>query len=273
MSDLNPNFEGKPLKLPEPKVSRRSFVWAAGYMAAVYGGVKWLSSRHQIDGTPWPLRRGLEFNEGFWGDAVNPDRPARTYTPDQVTETRLNETIGMVDDYDVDSWTLQVEGVFGKTDPVSLTIADIKSLPSFEMITEFCCIEGWSMIQRWKGVRLRDFMAKYPPNTISGSNPDVHGKPDDLVPYVGMSTPPTDDAPDGGYYVGLDMPSARHVQTMLCYEMNGKPLELEHGAPLRLVIPVKYGIKNIKRIGKIVYTDKKPRDYWAEQGYDWFAGL
>jgi DMSO/TMAO reductase YedYZ molybdopterin-dependent catalytic subunit len=55
--------------------------------------------------------------------------------------------------------------------------------------------------------------------------------------------------------------------------MNGKPLESLHGAPLRLVIPVKYGIKNIKRIGSIEYTDTRPADYWAERGYDWYAGL
>jgi DMSO/TMAO reductase YedYZ molybdopterin-dependent catalytic subunit len=79
--------------------------------------------------------------------------------------------------------------------------------------------------------------------------------------------------PDEGYYVGLDMASALHPQTLLCYEMNGKPLALEHGAPLRLAIPVKYGIKNLKRIGTITYTDQKPADYWAERGYDWYAGL
>jgi DMSO/TMAO reductase YedYZ molybdopterin-dependent catalytic subunit len=54
--------------------------------------------------------------------------------------------------------------------------------------------------------------------------------------------------------------------------MNGKPLTAEHGAPLRLAIPVKYGIKNIKNIGKIKFTDERPRDYWAERGYDWYAG-
>lgn len=80
------------------------------------------------------------------------------------------------------------------------------------------------------------------------------------------------ETPDGGYYVGLDMESALHPQTLLCYEMNGQPLSLEHGAPLRLVIPVKYGIKNIKRIGTIRYTDTRPADYWAERGYDWYAG-
>jgi DMSO/TMAO reductase YedYZ molybdopterin-dependent catalytic subunit len=73
--------------------------------------------------------------------------------------------------------------------------------------------------------------------------------------------------------VGLDMPSALQPQTLLCYEMNGAPLAIENGAPLRLRIPAKYGIKNIKRIGTITYTDQRPADYWAEQGYDWYAGL
>jgi hypothetical protein len=74
------------------------------------------------------------------------------------------------------------------------------------------------------------------------------------------------------YYVGLDIASALHPQTLLCYEMNGQPLTPQHGAPLRLVIPVKFGIKNLKRIGTIRFTDVRPADYWAERGYDWYAG-
>jgi DMSO/TMAO reductase YedYZ molybdopterin-dependent catalytic subunit len=73
--------------------------------------------------------------------------------------------------------------------------------------------------------------------------------------------------------VGLDNASALHPQTLLCYEMQGAPLTSEHGAPLRLVTPVKYGIKNIKRIGAIKFQDTRPADFWAEQGYDWYAGL
>jgi DMSO/TMAO reductase YedYZ molybdopterin-dependent catalytic subunit len=76
----------------------------------------------------------------------------------------------------------------------------------------------------------------------------------------------------GQYYVGLDIESALHPQTLLCYEMNGLPLTLAHGAPLRLFTPVKYGIKSIKRIGTIRFTNQRPRDYWAERGYDWYAG-
>ncbi|HZO89952.1 MAG TPA: molybdopterin-dependent oxidoreductase [Chthonomonadaceae bacterium] len=138
-----------------------------------------------------------------------------------------------------------------------LTLADIQRLPRVEMVTELKCIEGWSTIVRWAGARFADFVAHYPlARTDSG----------ELPAYVALETP------DGGYYVGLDMESALHPQTLLCYEMNGKPLPLEHGGPLRLVIPVKYGIKNLKRIGTIRFTDSRPRDYWAEQGYDWYAG-
>jgi DMSO/TMAO reductase YedYZ molybdopterin-dependent catalytic subunit len=79
--------------------------------------------------------------------------------------------------------------------------------------------------------------------------------------------------PGKDYYVGVDMPSALHPQSLLAYEMNGKPLEDRHGAPLRLVMPVKYGIKNIKRIGRIAYVNERPADYWAEQGYDYYSGL
>jgi DMSO/TMAO reductase YedYZ molybdopterin-dependent catalytic subunit len=69
------------------------------------------------------------------------------------------------------------------------------------------------------------------------------------------------------------MPSALHPQTLLAYQMNGEDLADEHGAPLRLVIPVKYGIKNIKRIGKIEYRETQPADYWQQRGYDFYAGL
>ena len=102
--------------------------------------------------------------------------------------------------------------------------------------------------------------------TRSGRGLDLERGISDLFRYVMLSTP------DGAYYVGLDIESALHPQTLLCYEMNGQPLTRGHGAPLRLAIPVKYGIKNIKRIGTIRFTDERPADYWAERGYDWYAG-
>jgi DMSO/TMAO reductase YedYZ molybdopterin-dependent catalytic subunit len=121
------------------------------------------------------------------------------------------------------------------------------------MTTEFKCIEGWSVIVNWAGVRVSDLVKKY-------------GDQSRLPRYVSMSTP------DSGYFVGWDIESIMHPQTLLAYEMNGKPLASEHGAPLRLASPLKYGIKQIKRIGRIEFTNERPRDYWAEQGYDWYAG-
>ena len=85
--------------------------------------------------------------------------------------------------------------------------------------------------------------------------------------YVGFVTP------DKRYYVGIDMPSIMHPQTLLCYEMNGKPLPMNQGYPLRLIIPVKYGIKHLKRIGTISFSNQRPPDYWYEQGYDYYSGL
>lgn len=139
-----------------------------------------------------------------------------------------------------------------------LTMADLQKLPRHELVTEFKCVEGWSQIAHWGGVRMADFIKAYPPAR----------KPDGSLPrYVYMETP------SGDYYVGYDLAVCRHPQTLLVTEMAGQPLTQLHGAPLRLHAPTKYGYKQIKRIGLIAYTDIKPDDYWTKLGYDWYAGL
>jgi len=138
-----------------------------------------------------------------------------------------------------------------------LTMEDILKLPRHEFVTQFKCIEGWSQIVHWAGVRMADFMEAYPPALIDGKDPQ----------YVYMETP------DGDYYTGYDLHVCRHPQTLLVTEMMGAPLTQFHGAPLRLHMPTKYGYKQIKRIGLISYTNAKPDDYWTKLGYDWYAGL
>lgn len=138
-----------------------------------------------------------------------------------------------------------------------LTLADLQKLPRVEFVTEFKCVEGWSQITQWGGYRLRDFIEAYPPERVNGREPR----------YVYMETP------DGNYYGGYDLSAARHPQSLLVTEMSGQPLTQHHGAPLRLYMPIKYGYKNLKRIGLIAYTDTKPDDYWTRLGYDWYAGL
>jgi len=138
-----------------------------------------------------------------------------------------------------------------------LTMEDILKLPRQELVTQFKCIEGWSQIVHWAGVRMADFIELNPPELIEGKDPK----------YIYMETP------DGDYYTGYDFNSMRHPQALLVTEMMGAPLTQFHGAPLRLHLPTKYGYKQIKRIGLVAYTNDKPDDYWTKLGYDWYAGL
>ena len=147
-----------------------------------------------------------------------------------------------------------------------LPIEEVHRLPRVEMVTEFKCVEGWSEVVHWGGVRLRDFLAAFPPATRSGRPFDASTRPDDIPEYIGFETP------DGEYFVGIEREVALHPQTLLAYEINGMPLSAEHGAPLRLVTPLKYGIKQIKQIGRITYSDTRPHDYWHERGYDYYVG-
>jgi hypothetical protein len=259
--------------------SRRSFVIGGLSALAGLAGWGWLRTRRMDNGVPWPLRRALEVNEQLARDYFKPARLAPTFPRAMAKEPRVNGTMGLSDmDDEPETWRLRVEGLAEGSAPapavgdggpdgaILLTMEAIQRLPRAEMVTELKCIEGWSEVVQWAGVRFADFAAAYPPARRSGEPADVRHRSDDMPEYVSLVTP------DGEYYVGLDMASALHPQTLLCYEMNGAPLTPEHGAPLRLVLPVKYGIKNLKRIGTIRFTSTRPADYWAERGYDWYAG-
>lgn len=242
--------------------SRRGFL--VGGAAALIGVFGWRWMSDETKGSLY--RKAFEFNEKVSQAFFRPSQRAAEFPPERVTPIRTNGFEGLEQEIDVAAWTLTVAGLAGRAEDLVLTMADIKKLPRTEMITEFKCIEGWSTIVHWAGVRFSDFAAVYKPKTLSGSQPDVAGKPEDLLPYVAMSTP------DEKYYVGWDMPSVMHPQTLLAYEMNGEPLRPENGAPLRIASPTKYGIKQIKRLGRIEFTSERPKDFWAEYGYDWYSG-
>ncbi len=195
----------------------------------------------------------LRGNERVAGAYFSDRHLAPTFDASAVAErkTRVNGDVGLGDGFDPQKWILHVAGSHGAG---QVTLAQIRELPRVEQITQLNCIEGWTVVVQWAGARLSDFAAKFAPESRNAK-------------YFSMETP------DQGYFVGLDAASALHPQTLLCYEMNGAELTMAHGAPLRLVIPVKYGVKHIKRIGKITYANDRPDDYWAKDGYDWYAGL
>jgi DMSO/TMAO reductase YedYZ molybdopterin-dependent catalytic subunit len=247
-----------PKNSPEREISRRTrrsfIVLGAGAAAGVAG---WVGINHgeEADGIPPLFRSVLGFNEKVVRSTLYGNTHlVKTYPASAIGTIKANGDAGLDPDENLADWCLDVTPIGASQPAAKLRMADVQALPRYEETIDFKCVEGWSTVTRFAGARLSDFTAKFAPGS-------------EQADCVGMKTP------DEEYYVGLDMPSALHPQTLIAWEMNGQPLTREHGAPLRLVIPVKYGIKNIKRIGSIEYTNTRPADYWGERGYDWYAGL
>ena len=255
--------------VPESAIRRRmlkSFGWFTVAAVVPLGVYNWITNSPNLMGVKKPLRRVLNANEEISRQYFSNTHLVKTFPVTEAARTpRVNGFDGMHNPLPAD-WKLQIDRPNNSAEPLLLTMDDIKSLPKQELIYDFKCVEGWSQIQHWGGVRLSDFMTKYKLGTHSGNAPSPDN-PGDLFKHVGMETP------DKGYYVGVDMESAMHPQTLLAYELNGQPISNSHGAPLRLIIPVKYGVKNLKRIGRIFFSDERPRDFWTERGYDYYVGL
>ena len=216
---------------------------------------KWINSSPKLNNALAPVRKTLEFNEKLTGKLLSNSHLAPTFSVSQAQKkVRVNGGVGLLDSIEK-NYKVKIESGDLKFE---VTLDELKALPKHEIVFEFKCIEGWSQIQHWGGVRFVDVMNHY-----KIGQKDV----ENLYEYVGMETP------DDKYYVGVDMPSMVHPQTILAYEMNGKSLLKKHGSPLRLIIPVKYGYKSLKKIGVIKFSDTRPKDYWALFGYDYFAGL
>ena len=199
------------------------------------------------------LRSVQKFNDWVQAKVFDPSKLAPEYSDAEVTPEegfRVNSKDADDPDITTEGWTLKVEGLVKH--PGEYRLETITSLPKRVMNTRHCCVEGWSMIPKWGGTPLRNFLE------LAGM--------DRRAKYVAVES--ADD-----YSTSYDMPSALHAQTLLCYEAYGKPLSVSHGAPLRIVIPTKLGYKSAKWITKILVTDEKPGGYWEDQGYDWFAGV
>jgi DMSO/TMAO reductase YedYZ molybdopterin-dependent catalytic subunit len=245
------------IPISEKKLRNKTIISFAVFIILIIAAIflwKKLHQQTQVAQAPATLRKVLNTNEKIFSNFLNDKHLAKTYPVSAaVKNVRVNGNLGLGNDFDPSLWKLQV--VRNPGDTLFLTMDDIRALPKTEIVFNFKCIEGWSQITHWGGVKFSVFVAKY--------NLNAQTKMD----YVGMETP------DKKYYVGLDMPSMMHPQTILCYEMNGKPLPMNQGYPLRLMTTVKYGIKDIKRIQTIFFSNDRPRDYWYERGYDYYSGL
>ena len=152
---------------------------------------------------------------------------------------------------DFDKWTLTVTG--SSKNLGTTRWPKFRLCPRLTQNTRHVCVEGWDVIGNFGGVRLSDFLK------MIGADPTAR--------FVTVEC--ADD-----YYESLDMATAMHPQSLLCYEMYGQPLTREHGAPLRLSIPTKIGYKQAKYVTDLKVTHVLEKvGYWEDQGYSEFYGL
>jgi DMSO/TMAO reductase YedYZ molybdopterin-dependent catalytic subunit len=200
------------------------------------------------------LKTGLAFSDWVSAKMFRTGHLATTFPDGQLTPFTKFPINGYdVDDpgVDLDKWKLTVDGAVQK--PGDYTLAQIQTLPKYRQNTRHVCVEGWDVIGRFGGARLSDYL------TMIGA--DLNAK------FVTVEC--ADD-----YYESLDMETALHPQTLLCYEMYDQPLSRAHGAPLRLQIPTKVGYKQAKYLTSLKVENVLERvGYWEDQGYSEFYGL
>jgi DMSO/TMAO reductase YedYZ molybdopterin-dependent catalytic subunit len=163
-------------------------------------------------------------------------------------------------------WKLVVDGLVER--PLSLSLADLRALPSRTQITRHDCVEGWSSIAKWKGARLGPLLDR------AGLKPNARY----IVFHCADELEQTLDG-TGQYYESIDLIDAYHPQTILAYEMNDRALPVPHGAPIRLRVERQLGYKQAKYVMRLEVVDDFSKisrgkgGFWEDRGYEWYAGI
>ena len=235
--------------MPADVPDRRAFLKGAAAAGAglLAAGCGW---------TGGPFRsvlRAWEAPNRVLQDALfRPGQLARTYPAGSETERMPQYFISpTVPRADVATWRLRVGGAVAQ--PLELSLDEMMRLPRTSIRVRHYCIEGWTAVASWSGVRVRDLAR------LAGS--------DRAAGYVEFRSF------DSGYWSSWDRDSAFHPQTLIAYGMNGALLSPGHGAPARLYGNVKYGYKSVKYLTEVNFLPRRTGGYWEDRGYDWFAGL
>jgi DMSO/TMAO reductase YedYZ molybdopterin-dependent catalytic subunit len=199
--------------------------------------VLWAMSRWNDRAQDWlfdPKRLAPEFPES----AITQPFPFNAfYAEDEVVEV------------DGGRFKLEISGLVQDKKP--WTLPRLYALPQVSQVTRHICVEGWSAIGKWSGVRFSDFLQRI--------GADLTAK------YVGFKCADK-------YYTSIDMQTALHPQTQLSFRYADELLPPKYGFPMKLRIPTKLGFKNPKHIAAIFVTNQNPGGYWEDQGYNWFSG-
>jgi DMSO/TMAO reductase YedYZ molybdopterin-dependent catalytic subunit len=234
-----------------PASSRRLFL--RGVVSV--GALSALTGCDVIDGdtSEHVLRVISNFNDWVQARLFNPRIMAPTYSESDVTRPfRFNAYYSEDEapDIDGDNYQLEIGGLVDNKK--SWTLAELNKLPQVSQITRLVCVEGWSAIGSWQGVRLSDFLK------LIGA--DTRAK------YVWFQC--ADE-----YSNTIDMPTALHPQTQLTLKFDHKTLPTAFGYPVRIRIPTKLGFKNPKYVTAMWVQNNDAGGYWENQGYNWFSGL
>ncbi|MDE2423517.1 MAG: molybdopterin-dependent oxidoreductase [Betaproteobacteria bacterium] len=191
------------------------------------------------------------FNDQIQSWIFDPSKMAPTYPESMITKPFPFNAYYSEDEIreSPTNFQLKVSGLV--ENKKSLTLTDLNEMPQISQITRHICVEGWSAIGKWGGIRFSDFLQRIGADTSAR--------------YVGFIC--HDD-----YYTSIDMETALHAQTLLTLKFSDEILPAKYGYPLKLRIPTKLGYKNPKYIQEIFVTNRNPGGYWEDQGYNWFGG-
>jgi DMSO/TMAO reductase YedYZ molybdopterin-dependent catalytic subunit len=193
------------------------------------------------------------FNDRVQAWLFDPNRLAQTYPESAINRPfRFNAYYPESDipEVDGDSYALELNGLIENKEPWSLE--RLRALPQETQITRLVCVEGWSEVGKWTGVRLSEFLHRV--------GADLSAK------YVWFRCAE-------GYHSSIDMATALHSQTQMTLQFDGKELEPKYGFPMRIRIPTKLGFKNPKHVMELAVINNYNPGYWEAQGYNWFSGL
>jgi DMSO/TMAO reductase YedYZ molybdopterin-dependent catalytic subunit len=230
--------------------SRRAFL----QRSLTLGSVAMLSGCSVVDdaNVEAALTSISRFNDRVQGWLFDPTQLAPTYPESMMTNPfPFNAYYGEneVREVNGDAWRLEVTGLVA--DKRKWALAELVAMPQQDQVTRHICVEGWSAIGKWGGVRFSDFLKRVGADTTAK--------------YVGFKC--ADD-----YFTSIDMATALHPQTTLALTYDGKTLPPKYGYPTKLRMPTKLGYKNPKHINAIFVTNTYPGGYWEDQGYNWFGG-
>jgi DMSO/TMAO reductase YedYZ molybdopterin-dependent catalytic subunit len=161
-------------------------------------------------------------------------------------------------------YALDVSGLV--TQPRRFTLAELRALPSRTQITRHDCVEGWSAIGKWQGAKLSAVLDAVQPLPTARY-------------VVFHCADPMEEGGESPYYESIDMDDAYHVQTLLAYALNDKPLPIANGAPIRLRVERQLGYKHAKYVMRLelvesfAHIGEGKGGYWEDQGYQWYAGI